>query len=217
MASSILDYTALSNRLRKSRAVNGAAPGFGSRPQDRDPGDRVATCAEVEIGPGCRASVTPSGILLAKGRYYLACRNEDPLATAGTAVRELGGRISDRLAGEFPSGIFSPIQAGNPVPGSQIAVVFPISLGVRPWLAFLGKKGFERGWLAAYQTATGTVEALLAEYKSPELALDAIAGTSAGSNAGIKAESRGRRAVIVQVASATGPGVDALVKSLLGQ
>ncbi|GEM_PF-3019780 len=175
------------------------------------------TNAETEIRPGCRASVTPSEVLLAKGRYYLACRNEDPLATRGVAVGELAERIADRLAGDSPSGLFDPIRMGNPVPGSEIFIAGPISLRVRPWLAPIGERGFERGWLAAFQTLSARpVEALVADYQTAALAREAVAGVTASSHPELKVESRGRRAVVVNDSTTVAPQhLIALMESLL--
>jgi hypothetical protein len=60
--------------------------------------------AEAELIPGCVGSITPAEVLLAKGRYFLLCRNEDPMAVDGAAVRDLASRIAARLPGEGPEG-----------------------------------------------------------------------------------------------------------------
>ena len=55
--------------------------------------------AEKELAAGCLASVTPTEILAARGRYYLAVRNEDPLASQSGALNELGRNVLNRLPG----------------------------------------------------------------------------------------------------------------------
>jgi hypothetical protein len=55
--------------------------------------------AEKELAGGCVASITPAEILTARGRYYLVVRNDDPLASQGDALNELGRNVLDRLAG----------------------------------------------------------------------------------------------------------------------
>jgi hypothetical protein len=56
--------------------------------------------SEMEILPDLRGSVAQAEVILAKGRYFLVCRNEDPMATDGAAVRELALRIAERLPDE---------------------------------------------------------------------------------------------------------------------
>jgi len=54
---------------------------------------------ERELAAGCLASVTPAEIQVARGRYYLVGRNEDPLASRSDALIELSGNVLNRLAG----------------------------------------------------------------------------------------------------------------------
>ena len=55
--------------------------------------------AEKEFGSGCIASVTPTEIQFAKGRYYLVGRNEDPMASQSDALIELCRNVLNRLPG----------------------------------------------------------------------------------------------------------------------
>jgi len=55
--------------------------------------------AEKELASGCLASVTPAEIQAAKGRYYLAGRNEDPLASQSDALIELCRSVLNGLPG----------------------------------------------------------------------------------------------------------------------
>ena len=55
--------------------------------------------AEKEFGSGCIASVTPTEIQFAKGRYYLVGRNEDPFASQSDALIELCRNVLNRLPG----------------------------------------------------------------------------------------------------------------------
>jgi hypothetical protein len=54
---------------------------------------------EAEIIPGCVASIEPAEVVLVRGLYLLVCRNEDPMATDETAVRDLASLIAARLPG----------------------------------------------------------------------------------------------------------------------
>ena len=55
--------------------------------------------AEKEFASGCLASVTPTEIQAARGRYYLIGRNEDPLASRSDALIELNRNLLTRLPG----------------------------------------------------------------------------------------------------------------------
>ena len=55
--------------------------------------------AEKEFASGCLASVTPTEIQAARGRYYLVGRNEDPLASQSDALIELSRNVLNRLPG----------------------------------------------------------------------------------------------------------------------
>jgi hypothetical protein len=56
--------------------------------------------AEKELTNGCVATVMPTEVQVAKGRYYLVGRNEDPLASQGEALLNLTGRALATLPGE---------------------------------------------------------------------------------------------------------------------
>jgi hypothetical protein len=55
--------------------------------------------AENELASGCLASVTPTEIQAARGRYYLDGRNDDPLASRSDALIELCRNVLNRLPG----------------------------------------------------------------------------------------------------------------------
>jgi len=55
--------------------------------------------AEKEFASGCLASVTPTEIQAARGRYYLVGRNEDPLASQSDTLIELSRNVLNRLPG----------------------------------------------------------------------------------------------------------------------
>jgi len=55
--------------------------------------------AEKDFASGCVASVTPTEIQVARGRYYLDGRNEDPLASRSDALIELSRNVLNRLPG----------------------------------------------------------------------------------------------------------------------
>jgi hypothetical protein len=131
---------------------------------------------EAELGAGCRGSVTESEAKLAKGGYYLVCRNEDPMARDAASVRDLCARVAARLSGECGVGLlFAGLPKEGRAPGTEVAVVGPLGFNQRPWLAALGTEGFRRGWLARYALASGSAEAFLAEYASPSAARQALA------------------------------------------
>jgi len=54
---------------------------------------------EKELTGGCIASVGPSAVEAAKGRYYLVGRNDDPLATRNDALIALSRKILEPLPG----------------------------------------------------------------------------------------------------------------------
>ena len=51
---------------------------------------------EKEVA-GHRASVSPAEIILAKGRCYLVCRNDDPMATDNTSLVDLCAKVARRI------------------------------------------------------------------------------------------------------------------------
>ena len=55
--------------------------------------------AEKELAGGCLASVRPTEIQAARGRYYFVARNEDPLARQSDALTELGRNVLNSLPG----------------------------------------------------------------------------------------------------------------------
>jgi hypothetical protein len=54
---------------------------------------------EGSLGAGCVASITPTEIQAAKGRYYVVFRNEDPLAKPSDALTELSRNVLSGLPG----------------------------------------------------------------------------------------------------------------------
>jgi len=54
---------------------------------------------EKEFAGGCLASLTPTEIQAARGRYYLDARNEDPLAGRSDSLIELSRDVLNRLPG----------------------------------------------------------------------------------------------------------------------
>ena len=55
--------------------------------------------AEKELANGCLASITPAEIQVARDRYYLVSRNEDPLASQSGALIELCRNALNGLPG----------------------------------------------------------------------------------------------------------------------
>jgi len=55
--------------------------------------------AERELASGCVASVTATETQVARGRYYLVGRNEDPLAGPSDALVELSRNVLNGLQG----------------------------------------------------------------------------------------------------------------------
>lgn len=54
---------------------------------------------EKELGLGCVASIAPAEIQVARGRFYLVARNEDPTASRSDALIELSRNVLARLPG----------------------------------------------------------------------------------------------------------------------
>ncbi len=171
---------------------------------------------ESELVPSCVAGITDAEVQLARGSYYLVCRNEDPMARNRVRLIELARQFAGRLTGDCGAGdLFVRLPAERRVTGSEIALWGPISLNVRPWLVSLGKDGFSRGWLATYEFPVGQVETLLAEYGSPKAAEQAVAEFRKSTEAGVDAD---RREEVVAVTRAPGvprEDVDSLISSLL--
>jgi len=157
---------------------------------------------EAELVPTCLAGITDAEVQLARGSYYLVCRNEDPMAKNRLRLVELASQIAGRLTGDCGAGnAFVRLPAERRVAGSEIALFGPIGLNARPWLASLGRDGFSRGWLATYQFPVGQVETLLAEYTSPKTAENALAQFKKSDEAGVQAE---RHEEVVAVTHAPG-------------
>lgn len=171
---------------------------------------------ESELVPSCPAGISDAEIQLARGSYYLVCRNEDPMAKNRGRLIELAQQIVERLPGDCGAGdLFVSLPVERRVTGSEIALLGPIGLNVRPWLASLGRDGFSRGWLATYEFPVGQVETLLAEYGSPKEAEQAVAEFKKSTEAGVDAD---RREEVVAVTRAPGvprEDVDSLISSLL--
>lgn len=54
---------------------------------------------EKELGLGCVASIAPAEIQVARGRFYLVARNDDPTASRSDALIELSRNVLARLPG----------------------------------------------------------------------------------------------------------------------
>jgi hypothetical protein len=54
---------------------------------------------ETELGSGCVASIAPAEIQVARGRFYLVARNEDPTASRSDALIELSRNVLAGLPG----------------------------------------------------------------------------------------------------------------------
>ncbi len=171
---------------------------------------------EADLVPGCAASITDSEIQMARGSYYLVCRNEDPMARNRSRLADLAIQVAKRLPGDCgTSDLFVRLPAERRVPGSEIALFGPVGLNVRPWLSSLGKSGFSRGWLATYKFPVGQVDALLADFDSPEAAEQALAGLKKSNEPGVEAD---RLEEVVAVTRAPGvprDDVASLMSSLL--
>ncbi|RPI23030.1 MAG: hypothetical protein EHM61_20770 [Acidobacteria bacterium] len=174
------------------------------------------TGKEAELLPGCLAGITPAEVQLARGTYYLVCRNEDPMAKRSPSLRELALQLAERLPGDCGVGdLFSRLPAERRVSGSEIALFGPIALNVRPWLASLGRAGFSRGWLATYTLPAGQVETLLAEYASPQEANRAVADYKKSEEPDVVAERREESVVLVRAPGVPRDDLGSLVSSLL--
>ncbi|MFB3905354.1 MAG: DUF6599 family protein [Acidobacteriota bacterium] len=173
---------------------------------------------EANLLPGCVAGITDAEIQLARGSYYLVCRNEDPMSKSRQHLVDLARQIAERLPGNCGVGdLFTRLPAERRVAGSEIALLGPIGLNVRPWLAGLGKDGFSRGWLATYDFPVGKVEALLAEYGDAAEAERAVAAFKDSDEPGVDAESRAELVVVTRAPGVPRQDVSSLVSSLLSE
>ena len=172
--------------------------------------------SEADLAAGCRGSLAGSEAKLAKGRHYLVCRNEDPMAKESAAVRDLCARVAARLDGPCGVGdLFRDLPSEGRVRGSEILLVGPLGLNLRPWLAPLGREGFSRGWLASYAVASGVAEVFLGEYSSPDLADRAVTDSWLHPRSGTLFVTRGRQVVVAWGMSVSVDHLDRVVQSVL--
>jgi hypothetical protein len=172
--------------------------------------------AEADLVPGCLAGITDAEIQLARGSYYLVCRNEDPMARNRLRLIELARQIAGRLPGDCGAGdLFVRLPAEHRVAGSEIVLSGPLGLNVRPWLASLGKDGFSRGWLATYKFPVGQVETLLAEYANAAEAERAVAEFRKSQEPGVEVDHREEVVVVTRAPGVPRDDVSSLVSSLL--
>lgn len=172
--------------------------------------------SERDLAAGCRGSLLGSDVRLAKGRHYLVCRNEDPMATENAAVRDLCARVAARLDGTCGvGGLFRDLPSEGRVRGSEMLLVGPLGLNVRPWLASLGREGFSRGWIAPYALPKGIAEAFRGEYASPDLARRSLAELSSTPRPGVVSATHQRSVVVVSGAGASEDHLRALAARLL--
>ncbi len=122
---------------------------------------------EETIAGGCRGSLTDAQVQISRGRFFLVCRHAGPIADDGGLIRDLCSRLVARLEGTCgEGGLFAGLPKEGRVSGSEVFLAGPVGLNIRPWLAPLERSGFERGWLADYETAGEVAQVLLAEYSS---------------------------------------------------
>jgi hypothetical protein len=172
--------------------------------------------SEADLGAGCRGSLAGSEAKLAKGHHYLVCRNEDPMAKENAAVRDLCARVAARLDGPCGVGdLFRDLPSEGRVRGSEILLVGPLGLNLRPWLASLGREGFSRGWIAPYALPKGIAEAFRGEYASPDLARRSLAELSSTPRPGVVSATHERSVVVVSGAGASEDHLRALAARLL--
>jgi hypothetical protein len=134
---------------------------------------RIGT--ERELAPGCRGIVTSYEVRFNRGRDYVVCRGDDPMVDDSSGLIDLCSRLVARLPGACGTNqLFATLPTGGRVAESEVYLAGPVSLNIRSWLARLGREGFQRGWLAVYKTEAAPVEAFLAEYSGPSLAMLAV-------------------------------------------
>jgi hypothetical protein len=171
---------------------------------------------EIDVLPGCRGSATSSEAQLARGPVYLVCRNEDPLAADGAPVRDLCARLAARLAGPCSdASLFAALPTEGRRAGSETAIVGPLGLNVRPWLAALAPAGLERAWLATYALAGGSAEAAVIEYATADQARQSAEPVRASTRADLSVVVRDRRVALVARGNASAAEGEALAARLL--
>jgi hypothetical protein len=149
---------------------------------------------EREIAPGCLGSLSDSGVRMARGSHYLACRNEDPMAEGGGEASALCAQLAGRLTGECGVGrAFAGVPEAGRVRGTEMALRGPIGLNVRPWLSPLEREGFESGWLASFAVGGGTAEVLLGRYTRAASAEQGARSLTSADARGVAALARDRR------------------------
>jgi len=174
--------------------------------------------SETELLKGCPAGVTDAEVQLARGPYYLVCRNEDPMARTRSHLVELARQIAEGLPGDCGTGkLFVRLPAERRMPGSEIALLGPIALNARPWLVALARDGFSRGWLATYEFPTGQVETLLAEYDGEGEAEHAVTEFKKSKASDVRAERREDVAVVTRAPGVPPDDVSSLISSLLSE
>ena len=174
--------------------------------------------SEAEIAPGCRASLGDAEVRVSRGSRCLVCRDEDPLAKAHDAVRDLCARIVSRLYGDCGVGtLFASLPVDGRVAGTEVALAGPLGLNQRAWLAPLGRDGFEHGSLATYDVAAGRAEVLLADYASAQAARTALEPLIKNPRPGTAGLTRRRRLVLVRSEGGTPETLTALAARLAGQ
>jgi hypothetical protein len=170
---------------------------------------------EVDLAAGCRGDVDDSGVRVARGDRYLACRNENPLAQGNDAARDLCARLVTHLAGDCGVGsLFASLPSDGRVAGSEVALAGPLGLNQRVWLASLGREGFERGSVASYTFPGGRAEVLLASYKTAEAARVALGLLQKDPRPGMSSLARERRLVLAYSEDAAKEPLSALVARL---
>jgi len=191
--------------------------------KDRDSAFALYSCnrrpgTDAELVPGCSAGITDAEIQLARGSHYLVCRNEDPTSRNRPRLVELARQITERLAGDCgPGDLFVRLPAERRVAGSEVALLGPVALNLRPWVASLRRDGFSRGWLATYQFPAGQVETLLAEYGSEAEAEQAVAQFRKSQEPDIEAEHREELVGVTRAPGVPREEVNSLVSSLLSE
>ncbi len=170
---------------------------------------------EVELAAGCRGDLDDSGVRVARGDRYLACRNENPMAQESDTTRDLCTRLLSRLTGECGVGpLFAGLPSDGRVAGTEVALAGPLGLNQRVWLASLGREGFERGSLATYSFPGGGAEVLWADYATAEAARSALERLRKDSPANLSGLARGPRLVLAYSEGAAKEPLAALVARL---
>lgn len=174
--------------------------------------------SEMEVVPGCRASLGDTELRVARGGRYLVCRNENPLAKQDEAVRDLCARLVARLEGDCGVGTrFAGLPTEGRQAGSEVALAGPLGLNQRAWLAPLGREGFKRGVLAIYAVPRGRAEVLLADYASVQSARVALEPLTKAPRSGVSGLTRGHRLVLVSGQGAAPEALAALASRFVAE